>query len=214
MKGECIVFQRIAVAVIATAGLVLTGCGSGATATKQSASPSPASTTSETYEQCSDGALRVKCDDSPPAVDETTTPPPDEPAVAKVGATEWFTYEDGLKVQVTKLARFKIGPYAAGGKPGGTGVIVTVTIRNGSKATFDAGDVTITVTSGPNGDAADTVYDSDKGLSGGFQGSIPAGRVKTAKAGFAVPAAHMGQIQVEVQPSYEHNSSFFEGAVK
>lgn len=198
--------KKITATLTAAVVLLVAGCGGASNgATKQAAASAPTSSST-----AGDAPLDST---TPPAVEETT-PPPDEPAIAKVGATQWFTYEDGLKVQVTKLARFKIGPYAAGGKPGGTGVVVTVTIRNGSKATFDASSVQITVTSGPNGDAADTVYDGDKGLSGGFEGSIPAGRVKTAKAGFAVPAAHMGQIQVEIQPSYEHNSSFFEGAAK
>lgn len=197
--------NRIYATLTAAAVLVVAGCGGASSgATKQTAQPTTAPTS----------AAVTPVDTTTPPAREETTPPPEEPSVAKVGATQWFTYEDGLKVQVTRLARFKIGPYAAGGKPGGTGVIVTVTIRNGSKATFDTSSVQITVTSGPNGDAADTVYDSDKGLSGGFEGSIPPGRVKTAKAGFAVPAAHMGQIQVEIQPSYEHNSSFFEGVAK
>lgn len=197
--------NKIYATLTAAAVLLVAGCGGASNgATKQSAQPTTAPTSA---------AVTPVDATTPPAVEETT-PPPDNPSVAKVGATQWFTYEDGLKVQVTRLGRFKIGPYAAGGKPGGTGVIVTVTIRNGSKATFDTSSVQITVTSGPNGDAADTVYDSDKGLSGGFEGSIPPGRVKTAKAGFAVPAAHMGQIQVEIQPSYEHNSSFFEGVAK
>lgn len=200
--------NKIHAVVAAVAVLAVAGCGAGSNgATKQSAGPSTAPTSSST---AGDAPLDST---TPPAVEETT-PPPDEPSIAKVGATQWFTYEDGLKVQVTKLSKFKIGQYAAGGTPGGTGVIVTVTIRNGTKATFDTSDVQITVTSGPNGDAADTVYDSDKGLAGGFEGSIPAGRVKTARAGFAVPAGHLGQVQIEIQPSYEHNSSFFEGAAK
>lgn len=191
--------NKIYAALAALAVLSTAGCGGASVATKQSSSP--ASTT-------------VPVDSTAPAVEESTTPPPDEPGIAKVGPTEWFTYEDGLKVQVTKLSRFKIASYAVGGKPGGTGVIVVVTIRNGSKATFDASGGQITVTSGPNGDAADTVYDTDMGLNGGFEGSIPPGRAKTVKVGFAVPTSHMGQIHVEVQPSYEHNSSFFDGAAK
>ncbi len=42
---------------------------------------------------------------------ESSAPEPDS-SVAKVGATQWHSYEDGLGVQVTKLTRFKIGQYA------------------------------------------------------------------------------------------------------
>ena len=196
-------------AALAVVGLAVTGCAANE-ATKQTATTGASSSSTPAPTE-GDSPFD---DTAPPAVEETPTPTPEEPGIAKVGATEWFTYEDGLKVQVTKLTRFKIGEYAAGGKPGGTGVIVTVTIRNGTKKVFDANSVQINVTSGPNGDAADTVYDSDKALSGGFEGSVPAGRVKTAKAGFAVPAAHMKDVQVEIVPSYEHDPSFFEGAAK
>lgn len=198
--------RHIAVAALATVGLVVTGCGGSNQAAKQTTGTPPAAAPSSSP---------TTQDTVPPAVDETTpTPTAEDPGIAKVGPAEWFTYEDGLKVQVTRLTRFKIGQYAAGGKPGGTGVIVTMTIRNGSKKTFDVSSVMVNVTHGPNGDAAETVFDGDKGLNGGFEGSIPAGRVKTAKAGFAIPAEHMKQIEVEIQPSFEHNSSFFEGVAK
>lgn len=205
--------NRIYVVLTAVGVLAVAGCGGSSTgATKRSASPSASATTSETYEQCSDGQLRVKCDDAttPPAVEETT-PPADEPSIAKVGATQWFTYEDGLKVQVTKLTRKKIGPYASGGSPGGTAVVVTVTIRNGSGKAFDSSLVDVKVAHGPNGDQAEQVFDS--GIEE-FSGTIPNGRVRTAQYEFAVPKAHYGQVQVEVAPSFDHNSSIFEGAAK
>lgn len=77
----------------------------------------------------------------PPASAEPTTTPTDEDRVAKVGATQWFEYADGMKVQVTSLKRFRISQYAAGGKPGDVGVIVTVTLQNGCTNTFDTGEV-------------------------------------------------------------------------
>jgi len=152
---------------------------------------------------------------TPPAVEEPTpTPTPTDSGIAKVGAKEWFTYTDGMQVQVTKIARFKISEYAAGGKPGDVGVVVTVTVKNGSGEVFDASAVNVQLSAGPNGDEADTVYDSDAGVMGGFEGSIPVGRSKTAKVGFAVPKAQLKQLVVEVAPSWDHDASFFEGAVK
>jgi hypothetical protein len=197
--------NRVAVLVVA-AVFVLGGCA-GQEATKQTTD------TPSTFQTVDTGPSPdpvTTPTNLPPAVEETT-PPPEEPGVAKVGPTEWFTYEDGLKVQVTKLARAKISQYASGGKPGGTAVVVTVTIRNGSGTTFDTSLVTVKVSSGPNGDEAEQVYDT--GIEE-FSGSIPKGRAKTARYEFAVPKAHYGQVLVEVAPSFEHNGSHFEGAAK
>lgn len=152
---------------------------------------------------------------TPPAVEEPTpTPTPEDSGIATVGAKQWFTYTDGLQVQVTKLTRFKISSTAAGGKPGDVGVIATVTIKNGSGEVFDASMGQISLAAGPNGDEADTVYDSEAGVMGGFDGSIPKGRSKTVKVGFAVSKAHLSKLVVEVTPSWEHDASFFEGSVK
>lgn len=197
-------FQNIAVAALATVGLVLTGCGSGTTATKQSAGPASAPTSA--------ASSSAPASTEPPAVEETTpTPTPDEPGIAKIGPTQWFTYEDGLKVQVTKLARKKIGQYASGGQPGGTAVVVTVTIKNGSGKAFDSSLADVKVSHGPNGDEAEQVFDT--GIEE-FSGTIPNGRVRTAQYEFAVPKAHYGQVLVEVAPSWEHDASHFEGVAK
>lgn len=153
-------------------------------------------------------------DTTPPAVEETTAPPEPEPSIAKVGAKQWFTYEDKLQVQVTKMTRFKISAYAAGGKPGDVGVAVTVTIKNSTGSTFDASLAQVNLAVGPNGDEAESVYDSEQNLSGGFTGSIPAGRSKTAKFGFAVPKGQQSKLIAEVTPSYDYVGTFFEGSVK
>ncbi len=133
--------------------------------------------------------------------------------VASVGATAWFTYEDGLQVQVTRLHRFTVSEVAAGGRPGDAGVVVSVTIRNGTGRTFDASLAQVSLTSGPDGDQDDSVFDVENGLAGGFEGSIPVGRKVTARYGFAVPRSQLGTLRVEVAPGFEYTSSFFEGGV-
>lgn len=148
----------------------------------------------------------------PPATTEPTAAPIDEERIAKVGATQWFDYTDGLKVQVTSLKRFRISQYAAGGKPGDVGVVVTVTLQNGSSSTFDASLVSVKLASGPNGDQAASVFDSEQTLGGGFEGSIPPGKKKTARYGFAIPKAHGGStFQLEVAPGWDYEGSHFEG---
>ncbi|TCC50487.1 DUF4352 domain-containing protein [Kribbella pittospori] len=148
----------------------------------------------------------------PPASAEPTATPTEEDRVAKVGATQWFDYSDGVKVQVTTLKRFRISQYAAGGKPGDVGVIVTVTLQNGSSDTFDTGLVDVKLASGPNGDQADSVFDSEQNLGGGFEGSILPGKKKTARYGFAIPKAHVSStLQLEVAPGWDYEGSHFEG---
>jgi hypothetical protein len=132
-------------------------------------------------------------------------------SVAKIG--QGFTYKDGLGVTVVSAKKFKIGQYAAGGKPGGTGVIITVTLNNGTKAPFDAALTTVGLAHGADGDQAEQVFDSDAGLGTGFTGKVQPGRKATAKFGFAVPAASMRDLQIEVKPGFlEHDSVLFSGS--
>ncbi|NIK54311.1 DUF4352 domain-containing protein [Kribbella shirazensis] len=148
----------------------------------------------------------------PPASAEPSATPTEEDQVAKVGATQWFDYSDGMKVQVTSVKRFRISQYAAGGKPGDVGVVVTVTLQNGSSNTFDTGLVDVKLASGPNGDQAESVFDSEQNLGGGFEGSILPGKKKTAKYGFAIPKTHVNStLQVEVAPGWDYEGSHFEG---
>jgi hypothetical protein len=173
------------------------------TATKAEA---PATVSSPAASQTSAAATE------PPASAEPTTTPTDEDRVAKVGATQWFEYGDGMKVQVTSLKRFRISQYAAGGKPGDVGVIATVTLQNGSANTFDTGLVDVKLASGPNGDQAESVFDSDQNLSGGFEGSMLPGKKKTARYGFAIPKANASStLQLEVAPGWDYEGSHFEG---
>jgi hypothetical protein len=145
--------------------------------------------------------------DTPPAQPDTPEPEP-ESEIAKVGPDEWFTYEDGVEVQVTKVEPYTLGEYAMVGNPGDPGVIVTVTIKNGTSAVFDATLADVQVTYGPNGDTTEREYDE-----AGFTGSIPPGRAATAKFDFAVvPTEHHDELLIEVSPSWDHQPSFFQGS--
>lgn len=191
---------NILVAALAVTAIITTGCVTPESATKNEASAAPTSSPI----------------DNPPA-EPDYTPPAETPApdIAKVGATEWFTYKEGLKVQVTSLKAFTISENSAGGKPGGSGVIASVKISNGTKAKIDVSLTTLNIAYGPQGDAADEVYDYDRGLGNGFAGSLAPGRAKTAKFGFAVPRKYYNSITVEVQPGFlDYDSAIFEGTVK
>jgi hypothetical protein len=109
---------------------------------------------------------------------------------------------------VTKVEPYKLGQYALVGNPGDPGVIVTVTIKNGTDVVFDTSLADVLVTYGPNGEATEREYDEE-----GFAGNIPPGRTATAKYDFAVvPTEHQDELLIEVTPSWDHEPSFFEGS--
>jgi len=190
--------RTIALATIAM--FILGGCATPQEVKKEIVTPTASSSGDAPY------------DTTTPPAEEETTPPPSEPSIAKVGATEWFTYEDGLEVQVTKLARYKAGQATATGKPGDPAVVITVTIRNGTKATVDLSSTTLNVAYGANGNQAEQIYDENYGE--GFTGSATPGRAKTAKFAFAVPKGRQA-LAIEVEPGFlDYESAHFEGSVK
>jgi hypothetical protein len=140
-------------------------------------------------------------DATPPAVEEPEAPPADS-GVAQVGPDEWFTWDDGVEAQVTKLEQASV-EYAA--LPG-PHVAATITVRNGSGATVDLILATANLYSGPNGVQAES-----DGLYG-FEGSVPPGGTATAQYAWAVPAEHFGQLRVEFSPSFSHDPAFYEGS--
>ena len=197
------------------AGMIVTIGGCTALIGGALSSDEPAKQTSGAAPAVAETTAPKPTETTPPAVEETTpAPSPTDSGIASVGAKQWFTYTDGIQVQVTKLVRFKISSSAAGGQPGDVGVVATITIKNGSGDTFDTSLADVKLTAGPNGDEADQVFDSANNINGGFTGSIPNGRSKTAKVGFAVSKAHLSKLVVEVTPSWDHDASFFEGSVR
>jgi hypothetical protein len=65
----------------------------------------------------------------------------------------------------------------------------------------DADEFSVEVSYGPDGDAAEEIYDD--GLDD-VTGVIAKGRQKTGKYGFAVPTKHMDDLVIEVS-DYEHD---------
>ena len=62
--------------------------------------------------------------------------------------------------------------------------------------------------SGPNGVVAERGYEHF-----GFSGSVPPGQTVTADYDFVVPEEHLGQLLVELSPTWDHDPSFFRGAL-
>jgi hypothetical protein len=193
-------------ALLITAVLVVSGCGGGMPASKQTTAPSSTFTTVDT------GPSPEPIITPTNLPTPTETAPPDDPSVARVGATEWFTYENGLKVQVTKLTRFKLGDGFTAGKKGDPGVKVTVTVKNGSKQTVDLSSTTVNLSYGTDGAQAEQTYDITSSADG-FPGSVTPGRTKTATFMYVVPAGKQA-IAVEVEPGFlDYEACHFEGSI-
>jgi hypothetical protein len=72
----------------------------------------------------------------------------------------------------------------------------------------------VKLASGANGDQAETVFDSDQNLGGGFEGSVLPGKKKTARYGFAIPEANVSStLQIEIAPRMGLRRHHFEGKV-
>ncbi|HET9348050.1 MAG TPA: hypothetical protein VFO13_02810, partial [Arthrobacter sp.] len=143
-----------------------------------------------------------------PAEPEPTPEPEAGDAIAQVGPEEWFTYEDGLQIQVTKVTSVQLADFGTG-DPGGPGVEVTVTVKNGTGSAFDLNLASVDLHAGPNGDTMEPAYGNDHW---GFEGSIPPKKAATTQFDFAVPTEMQGELRIDVTPSWDHPASFFEGA--
>lgn len=146
-------------------------------------------------------------DTAPPAAAVATA----SAAAARLGQT--YTYESGLKVTVSKAGVGEVAQYAAGADPGTPMATFTVTITNGTAATYDASLSTVTVAYGGDGVQAEQVYDMERGYGVGFTTKILPGRKATAEYGFGVPVGGLKDLVVEVSPGFlDHESVLFTGA--
>jgi hypothetical protein len=162
-------------------------------------------------EALSETSASLKPESSSPSP-ELTTESSDEPdgdtGRVKIGQT--FTYEDGLKVSVVSAKKDTAGQDPVEGSPGDPTAIVTIKITNGTAKKFGAGDVWVDVSYGKYGESASDLYDSN-----GFVGTISRGRSKMAKYEFLVEDRKgLNDLLIEVTPSWDHDSAFFEGAAK
>ena len=88
--------------------------------------------------------------------------------------------------------------------------IVTIKIRNGSKKSFDADQVSVNLTYGSSGKQAEDVIGPDVDR---FEGTIAQGRSQSAEYGFALPESGMKDILVEITPGFGYTPALFSGHV-
>jgi hypothetical protein len=193
--------KLISVALLITVLGVTTACAQD-TATKAAAEDT---TTTSPTPTAGDDAATTKATPS-----EAGSTPADD-GVATFN--EKFVYESGLEVTVSKVQRHRFSQYAAGYKAGDIGVSFKVKIKNGTGETFDSDLLTLDVIGGPDGEAAESVYDMSNDFDG-FSGKITDGRSGTASFGVAFPkGTDIQPIQIQISPDFESDTSIFEGKV-
>ena len=175
--------------------------------------PEPAQRRDEAHDHRAENPLSQKEPDpfaTPPGLAEPEPTPEPEPdaTIAQVGPDEWLTYEDGLRVQVTKVTSVQLADFGTD-DPGGPGVEVTVTVKNGTGSVFDLNRASVGLYAGPNRETMEQAYGNDHW---GFEGSIPPTEAATTQIDFAVPTEMQGELLIEVAPSWDHHASFFDGA--
>ncbi|WKK23220.1 hypothetical protein QZH56_31520 [Streptomyces olivoreticuli] len=131
-----------------------------------------------------------------------------------VAFEDTYAYEDGLKVKVTRPTAFKPSVTSLGHKPENSPVAFMVTLTNDTKQTFEVAGVLIRLKAGENGDPAEQIFDTARGVGNPLTGSLPPGKSDTATFAFDVPAADTGRLDVEVRPDFgvKYNSVHWTGS--
>ncbi|MFM9367525.1 DUF4190 domain-containing protein [Streptomyces sp. Da 82-17] len=133
--------------------------------------------------------------DDPAGGDDTEEPAAsDEPL--KFGATH--TYDDGVKVTVSKPKPYSPDEFAAGHKDGNVAVQFTITIVNGGKKTMDVTTALPTLRDAKGADV-EMVFDGSNGTKP-FNGKLLAGKQAQGNFAFSVPADATKEVQLEVGP--------------
>ncbi|GAA2804679.1 DUF4190 domain-containing protein [Streptomyces showdoensis] len=157
------------------------------------------------------GAASSSAEPSKGAAEPSADPSDKAPEALKFGET--FTYEDGIKVTVSKPRAHKPDEFAAGFTKGNKAFQVTVTIVNGSK---EAVDITAALpnASDANGAAAEMVFDGSYATKP-FEGKVLPGKQAKADFTFGVKPDAAGELQVEISPTVlDHDSAVWTGPTK
>lgn len=187
-------------AALAAAASVLFSLGACAT-TDGETTASPTGGTNRPTESSSQSSTT-------PEPEPTTEPEPESsltdtegPGILALG--ESFTYSDGLQVTVGKPQKMVSSEWAS---PSGTaGLVMDVTIVNGSPTPFDPSMGYATAQSGNT--EAEEIFDSENGLEGSPSTSVLPGREVTYKMAFA--GTDLDSFVLEFATSFEHGPLIF-----
>lgn len=146
----------------------------------------------------------------PPAgvMDDSPQPPPLSTTVAEFGDT--WTWEDGVAASVVSATQYEIGAYASGAGNGEVGIIVTVTVTNGSAGLLDLDLCRVDLRAGDLGVVAGQVYDSEN-VGKQLAGVLAPGQVATGQVAFGVDPANVAKLDITVTPTDDYETALFSG---
>jgi hypothetical protein len=196
---------RLATAAASVTPLAsLTGCASTAGTSSAAATGTnrPAATATDSASVSDPDATDnedVSVPEDTPSDEEST---PEEAAPEKFGGS--FTYEDGISVTISKPKPFTPSDTAAADEAPHY-VQFTVTLVNGTAKRFDPALFNTTIQSA--NEEGDLVIDSAKGIGGGPNTKLLAGR--EAKFRIAYGVKDPKDLVLEVNPDFEHEAALF-----
>ena len=158
------------------------------------------------------------------AADEPTalyTPPPvptqqiyappvsqQQTAVGQLGV-DTVDYPDGLQVALSTAHVYKPGRWSAG-HDNAVGVRLEITITNNGSEAFDPSLFLVNASYADQ--PASQIFDSQNDISGAPQTTLLPGKSIKFPVAFSIPEGP-GELQVDVQPSFSHDSAVFVGPV-
>ena len=121
-----------------------------------------------------------------------------------------YTWDDGLEVTVAAGVPFTPSEYAVS-TPSPAYLSFTITISNKTGKAYDPTLFNVSAQSG--GKEAESIYDSDNGLTGSPTTTVLDGRDATFAVGFGV--ADPADVVLEISPGFDYDSALFasEGAL-
>lgn len=148
----------------------------------------------------------------------TVTPATETPAASPSASgdgsyalTDTVTYENKVKVSLSKFTRGTSGEYAS---PGSTAYIkFTVTVVNNSAKTMDLNALNVTCSYGDDSKEGEQIFDSEHGLGGVPSTHLLTGRTAKVVIACAQPKKE-SYTQIEVTPDWESDAAIFAGDVK
>jgi hypothetical protein len=199
------------------AALVLTGCSS-SSEPQAAASPTQA-TSAPTSTSGSPAPTDTSGSPSPasPSGSATSTPTRSPGAgvtpggggtagTAQIGSTP-ITYPSGIAVSVTSATQYIPSSLAVGTATGHTGVVVSVTVDNGSTQPLDTSYLTVAMRTGSELTMAAQIFDAANGYDSGITGTIAPGDTATGQYAFDVPASDLSSLNLLVTPDLRSPSS-------
>ena len=227
-----------ALATLAAAGLLLSGCsadGSTAAGTTRSTTSATSTTSGDSTASTASGSSSPSSsatsqpgasDTKPPTVAPPLPQPvesvpkvkrqgqPETPTVTAPGAafTKPVRYPDGVQLTILRAEKAVEKGHGPGVMDGREYVRFQLRLTNGSARAINLDQVVVTTFYGKSRQLAAPVYTESAGTAD-FFGTVKPGASTTARYAFAVPAKELGRVTMVVDFDGVHTSATYSGAV-